>query len=407
MTALDTVDARAGPLQGMRVIDLSRVMAGNMLTLQFADLGADVIKVETPDGGDPLREWRTAGVPTWWRTYSRNKRSLAVQLRDPRGMDILRALIETADVLVENFRPGTLETMGLAPEHLHAINPRLVIARISGWGQDGPYRHKPGFGTLVEAYSGLAAKTGFADRPPVLPNMALADMLTGLYGFGAALAAHRCAQGPAGKGQVIDLSLLDAMVGCLGPDPADAALTGEPAPRLGSRVLTAAPRNVYRCADGEWVALSATTQAMAERLFHSIGRADLMTDPKFATNAARVANIDEVDAVVQQFVASRSRADVLRHFDMADVTMGPVLDARQLLEDSYIRERASLVDMPDPDVGSLPMHNVVPRFSHTPGTLRRAAPELGQDSADILGELGMLPGDIAQLGAAGVVRCAT
>jgi crotonobetainyl-CoA:carnitine CoA-transferase CaiB-like acyl-CoA transferase len=399
--------ADKGPLSGMRVVDLSRVMAGNMLTLQFADLGADVIKVESPGEGDPLRHWKTQGIPTWWRTYCRNKRSIALNLRAAAGMEALRRLLVDADVLVENYRPGTLEAMGLAPETLLALNPRLVIARISGWGHDGPYRHKPGFGTLVEAYSGLAAKTGFADRPPVLPNMTLADMIAGLFGFGAVLAACRAADAPGGSGQVVEISLFDAMLACLGADPADTHLTGTAAPRTGSRSQTASPRNVYRTGDGEWVALSATTQGMAERLFRSIGRADLLQDERFATNAARVANADAVDAVIQEFVGRLPRAEVLRHFEAHEVTMGPVMDVGQVLDDPYVHARASLVAMADPDAGSLPMHNVVPRFSRTPGSLRRTAPALGEDTLDILQELGYGRMDALGLCAEGAAACTT
>ena len=400
------VPASPGPLAGLRVIDLSRVVAGNMLTLQLADLGADVIKVESPGEGDPLRNWKTQGVPTWWRTYCRNKRSIALDLRAPAGMEALRRLLAEADVLVENYRPGTLEAMGLAPEQLLQLNPKLVIARISGWGHDGPYQHKPGFGTLVEAYSGLAAKTGFADRPPVLPNMALADMIAGLYGFGAVLAACRSAAA-SGQGQVVAISLFDAMLACIGADPADTHLSGVPAGRTGSRSLTASPRNVYRTADGQWVALSATTQGMAERLFRSIGRAELLQDERFATNAARVANADAVDDVVQEFVGSLPRAEVLRHFDEHEVTMGPVMDIGQVLDDPYVRSRAALVAMADPDAGTLPMHNVVPRFSRTPGSLRHAAPALGQDTLAVLQEIGYTAADANALCAQGAAACST
>ncbi len=393
----------AGPLAGIRIIDLSRVMAGNMLTLQLADLGADVIKIETPgSAGDSLRAWNTQGVPVWWRVYSRNKRSLTLNLRDARGMELLRQLVATSHALVENFRPGTIEKMGIGPDALHALQPRLVIARISGWGQTGPWKHKPGFGSLVEAYSGLAGKTGYADRPPILPSMTLADMVTGLYGFGAVLAGIRHAE-HTGQGQCIDLSLFDAMLSCVGPDAADAAITGGVPPRMGSRSPSAAPRNVYQTGDGHWVALSSTTQAMTERLLRSIGREDMVADPRFATNSARLANIDALDAAVQAFVGAGTREEVLRHFESAEVTMGALMDARELLTDEFVRERASLVAMDDPDTGVLPMHNVVPRFSATPGGLRRAAPAMGADTQDILAELGVKGDALQALAAQGVV----
>jgi crotonobetainyl-CoA:carnitine CoA-transferase CaiB-like acyl-CoA transferase len=393
----------AGPLAGLRIVDLSRVMAGNMMTLQLADLGADVVKVETPGtDGDPLRAWRTEGVPTWWRTYSRNKRSLTLDLRSEAGMALLRRLVARSHGLVENFRPGTLEKMGLAPAALLALQPALVIARISGWGQTGPWRHKPGFGSLVEAYSGLAGKTGFEDRPPVLPSMTLADMVTGLYGFGAMLAALRHAE-HTGVGQVIDLSLFDSMIGVLGPDAADAALRGSVPPRMGSRSPSAAPRNVYRTRDARWVALSSTTQAMTERLFHAIGRPQMCTDPRFADNNARLVHIEPLDEAIQQFIGARTQDEVLAHFDAHEVTVGALKDARELLEDDFVRERGSLVAMDDPDTGVLPMHDVVARLSVTPGALRRAAPAIGQDTRDVLGELGLGAAEIDALVAEGVV----
>ncbi len=392
-----------GALHGLRVIDLSRVMAGNMLSVQLADMGADVIKVESPEHGDPLRNWQTHGVPVWWRVYSRNKRSLAVDLRRPEGMTILHQLIATADILIENFRPGTLEAMGLAPNLLWQRQPRLVVVRISGWGQTGPYREQPGFGSLVEAYSGLAAKTGFEDRPPVLPNMTLADMITGLYGYGATLAALRAAERD-GRGQVIDLSLFEAMLSVVGPDAADAWLKGEDSGRHGSRSPTAAPRNVYQAADDQWVALSATTEAMTRRLFDAIGRPELKDDPRCCTNQDRLANIDFVDDAIQSYMQRHDRAALLQHFRAAGVTVGPVMQASDLLHDAFVRERGALVNAPDEDCGTLPMHDVVPRLSHTPGSIRRQAPTLGEDSQALLQELGYGDADVATLVDSGVVR---
>jgi len=279
-----------GPLQGVRVLDLSRLVAGNMLTLQLADFGADVIKVEDPGTGDPLRDWRTRDLSLHWKVYGRNKKSLAVRLRDPRGLKILADLIATADVLVENFRPGTLEKMGLAPETLLAGNPGLVIARISGFGQSGPYKYRPGFGTIVEGMSGFAAKNGFADRPPVLPPMAMADMISGLYGAYAVMVALRHRDAGNG-GQVIDVPLLDSVLSILGPDAAIFTLTGELPLRSGSRSPIAGPRNVFETGDKRWISISAPMQAMTERLFRAIGRPEMIDDPRFATNAARMHNI--------------------------------------------------------------------------------------------------------------------
>ncbi len=283
------------PLDDVRVLDLSRLVAGNILTHVLADLGADVIKVEKPGRGDDLRNWTTRGVPLWWQVYARNKQSLCLDLRQAAGRDLLLRLVETSRILVENYRPGTLEKMGLGPEVLLARNPKLVVVRVSGWGQTGPFRDKPGFGSLIEAFSGFAAMNGFADRPPVLPAFAMADAFAGLYGALAALTALRVAEG-GGPGQVIDLALLEPILAMLGPKAAEYRLTGETTPRMGSRCTIQAPRDVYRTRDGKYLALSTGTQAMAERLFRAIGRADLQDDPRFRTNADRLRHREEVES---------------------------------------------------------------------------------------------------------------
>ncbi len=255
-----------GPLHGIRVLDLSRLVAGNMLTLQLADFGAEVLKIEEPGKGDPLRDWRVQNISLHWKVYARNKKSVTLNLRAGEGRDLLLRLVAGAHVFIENFRPGTLEEMGLAPTRLHECNARLVIVRVSGWGQDGPYRNRPGFGSLVEGMSGFAAKTGYDDRPPVLPPFALADMVAGLYGVSAVLMALREVEVNGGRGQVIDLPLLDPVVSILGPEAALYKLTGKIAPRLGSRSATSSPRNVFATSDGRWIAISASIQGMAERL---------------------------------------------------------------------------------------------------------------------------------------------
>jgi len=269
-----------GPLDGVRVLDLSRLVAGNVVSHVLADFGAEVIKVEVPGRGDDLRAWNVEGVATYWKVYARNKKSITLDYRKPRGRELLLELVGRADVLVENFVPGKLEKMHLAPEVLHKHNQRLVIVRVSGWGQTGPFAHKPGFGTLVEAMSGFAAMNGYPDRPPVLPPLATADMLSGLYGASAALIALRHVEMAGGKGQVIDLSLFEPMLSILGPEAANHRLTGRPTQRNGSRASNTAPRNIYECRDGKFVALSASMQSMAERLFTVMGREDLLTDPR-------------------------------------------------------------------------------------------------------------------------------
>jgi len=392
-----------GPLDGIRVIDLSRLVAGNMLSLQLADFGAEVIKVEDPKKGDPLRDWRVEGVSAYWKVYARNKKSLALGLRSEEGRAVLRRLAAASQVLIENFRPGTLEAMGLAPAELHALNPQLVILRISGWGQDGPYRDKPGFGSLVEGMSGFAAKNGFADRPPVLPPLALADMIAGLYGVSSVLVALRQCEVKGGKGQVIDLPLLDPIASALGPDAALYRLTGKAPQRTGSRSPTTQPRDVYGTGDGRWIAISASMQGMAERLFRAIGRPDMIDDPRFRTNADRVRNVEALEKPIIEFIGARSLAENLAVFEAAEVTAAPVYEIDQFLADPHVKARELVVEMPDAEMGTLPMHNVVPRLSATPGHLFRPAPVLGQHTAEILGAIGCGAADIEALRREGVI----
>ncbi len=375
------------PLAGIRVLDLSRLVAGNMVSLQLADHGAEVIKVEDPKTGDPLRAWRVKGLSLHWKVYARNKKSLALSLRPPEGRALLLDLAATAHVLIENFRPGTLEEMGLGPAELHARNPNLIIVRVTGFGQDGPYRDRPGFGTLVEAMSGFAAKNGFADRPPVLPPLALADMVAGLYGAYAVMIALRVVE-HGGKGQVIDLPLLDPVISILGPEAATYRVSGALPQRTGSRSLTTSPRNVYATADGRFIAISASIQAMAERLFRAIGRADMIDDPRFRTNTDRVRNIDACDGAVAEFIAARPLEENMRIFQDAEVTATPVYEIDQLLDDPHVQARGVLVEAPDAEAGSVVMHNVVPRLSDTPGSLRLPAPALGEHTREILHSLG-------------------
>lgn len=393
-----------GPLRGIRAIDLSRLVAGNMLSLQLADYGAEVIKVEDPERGDPLRDWRVEGVSIHWKVYARNKKSLALALRSRQGRELLSRVIDTADVLIENFRPGTLEVMGLAPEALHARNPGLVIVRISGWGQDGPYRERPGFGSLVEGMSGFAAKNGFADRPPVLPPLALADMIAGLYGMSAVLLALRHREVKGGVGQVIDLPLLDPIFSILGPDAAEYRLTGSVKPRTGSRSATTSPRNAFRTRDGRYIAISASIQAMAERLFRAIGRADMIDDPRFRTNADRVRHADECEAPIAAFIAARDLAENLAFFEKAEVTAAPIYDIDQFLADPHVQAREIVVDLPDEELGTVAMHNIVPRLSATPGHIRTPAPQLGEHTASILAAIGCRPEEIEELARSGIAR---
>jgi crotonobetainyl-CoA:carnitine CoA-transferase CaiB-like acyl-CoA transferase len=335
--------------------------------------------------------------------YARNKKSLALSLRPQEGRDLLLDLAATAQVLIENFRPGTLEEMGIGPEALHARNPNLIIVRVSGFGQDGPYRDRPGFGTLVEAMSGFASKNGYGDRAPVLPPLALADMVAGLYGAYAVMIALRVIE-QGGKGQVIDLPLLDPIISILGPDAATYRVTGELPARTGSRSLTTSPRNVYGTSDGRYIAISASIQAMAERLFRAIGRADMIDDPRFRTNTDRVQNIEECDGAVASFIAARTLEENMRIFQQAEVTATPVYDIDQLMDDPHVGARGVLVEAPDAEAGSVVMHNVIPRLSETPGALRVAAPVLGQHTAELLAGIGYDAERRAALAAVGIIK---
>ncbi|MCM0607668.1 MAG: CoA transferase [Ideonella sp. WA131b] len=398
-----------GPLQGVRVVDLSRLVAGNMLTLQLGDFGADVIKVEAAGSGDTLREWREshadfpAGFDGWWRTYARNKRSLALDLRNAEAMAWLRRLIDTAQVLVESFRPGTLEAMGLAPDALGVSNPRLVVVRLSGWGQTGPYRELPGFGSLIEGFSGYAHKHRGADGTPQLPNLAMADMITGLTGAFATLAALREVEVRGGRGQVLDLSLLEPMLAIMGPDVSAFAATGvdaEPGRKIAS------PRGSYRCKDGLWVSMSGSTDTMARRVFEAIGRPALMDEPRFNTNAARLAHDQELDAMVAGFIAGLDQGECLALFRRHGVTVGPIYAPPQLLADAHVVERGVYVRLDSGD-GTEPtvMHQVTPRLQGTPGSIRRAAPARGQHTHELLAELGATSAEREALQRQGAIEC--
>jgi formyl-CoA transferase len=391
-----------GPLDGVRVLDLSRLVAGNTLTGVLADFGAEVIKVE-PAAGDTLRGWRTADIATNWKLYARNKKSIALELREPAARELLMKLVAKADMFVESFRPDTLEKMGLGPEVLLQANPKLIVVRISGWGQTGPYRRRPGFGTLVEGISGFASFNGFGDREPVLPPFYMADSYSGLYGAIGAMVALRESEVNGGKGQVIDLPLLDPLFHVLGPQAANYRLTGRVKPRTGSRSTNSGPRNAYRTSDGKFVALSASTQKMAERTFRAIGRPELIDDPRYRTNADRVKNAEDLDTIIGAFVAERTQAENVAFFEEAEVTIGPIYDIAQILGDPHFIDREVVADYPDDEMGAFPMHHVVPRLMGTPGTIRTPAPKLGQHNREVLAEVGVDEAKYAELLAARVV----
>ncbi|GFZ92902.1 CaiB/BaiF CoA transferase family protein [Nesterenkonia alkaliphila] len=367
-------------LEGVRVLDLSRLVAGNQLSLLLADFGADVIKAEAQGSGDTLRNWRTLGVETYWKTYARNKRSIEVNLKDDRHLDTLKKLVTVADVIIDSFKPGDMDKFGLSDSVLREINPSLIIVHISGWGRTGSRATMPGFGTLIEAASGMADRTGDPDGPPQLPPGAFADMVAGTFGAFAVAAALYGRS--ADHGEVIDLSLFEPLFAIMGPQAADYALTGEAPRRLGSRLNSTAPRNVYQCKDGKWVALSGSTQAMTERLFRAIGQDSLIEDPRFATNSDRVKNVEELDDYISQYFSEHEREEALNHLMNEGVTVGPVSNIGELASSEYFESREILVGE-----GENVMHNIVPRLQTAPGKIYRPAPTLGQHTREVISEV--------------------
>jgi crotonobetainyl-CoA:carnitine CoA-transferase CaiB-like acyl-CoA transferase len=393
------------PLDDVRILDLSRFVAGNMFSLVLADLGAEVIKVEQPQKGDPLKEVRVNGVSAYWKVYARNKKSITLNLRRPEAREILLQLVEGAQILAENFVPGTMEKFGLSPDVLLDRNPKLVMVRISGWGQRGPYTHRPGFGTLAEAMSGFTALNGYEDRPPVLPPISLADMVAGLYAAMAALVALRHCELNGGAGQVIDTTLFDPLFSIMGPEAAIYKLRSEVKKRGFDSNTTAGGRNVYQTKDGHWLAMSASTQLMSERFFKAMRREDLIDNPKFRTTADRLENAEELDAILREFYAQRTLAENMEFIMEHNLTAAPVYDIAQILDDPYVQERQIVVELPDPEgeMDSVPMHNVVPCLSATPGAIRRPAPTLGEHNGEVFGELGLTDTDLERLAVEGVI----
>lgn len=392
-------------LAGLRVLDLSSVLAGPLVARFLADFGAEVVKVEHPRSGDPSRAmgWQVGGASLWWATLNRSKLSITLDLSRDRGAELCRALARQCDVVVESFRPGTLERWGLGPDVLLSDNPRVVIVRVSGYGQTGPDAGRPGFGTLAEARSGWAARQGREGDPPQLPAAALADELAGAYGAIGALVALLGVQ-RGGPGQVVDVSLLEPLVALLGPLPALVARTGTEPPRMGNRLPFSAPRGAYRAADGRWLALSGTAQAAARRLLLAIGGPALADDPRFATPAARLTHADDLDAVITSWVGSRSRDAALEELLGADVAAAAVQTTSEVLVDPQLSARGALVDVRDEALGSVTMTAPLPQLSATPGAVRWTGQPAGSANAQIFGGwLGLPDEELAELAADGVI----
>ena len=385
------------PLENFKILDLSRLAAGNMVSHMFADFGADVIKVEKPGKGDDLRNWQVNDVAHWWAVYSRNKRSIALNLKEEEGLKLLKELVKSADVFIENFVPGTLEKWGVGPDKLLELNKNLIILRISGWGQTGIYKDAPGFGSLVEGMSGFASMTGEENQKPLLPPLALADMVAGLTGFGAILMAVIASKKNQIGGQVIDLSLFEPLFSILGPWAASYKISGKIPPRIGNRSNVAAPRGIYKTKDNKFVSLSASMQSMWEKLAITIGAQELINDPKFLTNSDRLSNQDDLDDVISNFIKKFDRDPLLKLFSEEGITVGPVLDISEIIEHPYVLDRKILIEHHNNNYGNILMHQAFPRLSKTPGKVKSSAPSIGENTNDILKEIGLTKSQIEKL----------
>ncbi|WP_199435514.1 CaiB/BaiF CoA transferase family protein [Qaidamihabitans albus] len=393
------------PLEGLRVIDASTILAGPLCAQILGDYGADVIKVEHPTHGDNMRGHGHSknGVPLWWKEISRNKRTVALDLKSEQGAEVFRRLAGTADVVIENFRPGTLERWGLGPEVLREDNPDLVVVRVTGFGQTGPYAERPGFGTLAEAMSGFADLTGEPDGPPTLPAFGLADSICGISASSAVMMAlwHRERRG---RGQVIDMNILQPIMTAVGPAPTVYQQLGIIEERHGNRSTNNAPRNTYRTADGGWVAISTSAQRIAERVLHLVGHPEVIDEPWFASGHGRAEHADELDAYVGDWIAQRNRQEVLDAFTDAGAAIAAVYDAKDLTLDPHVRETQMLREVPDDDLGSVLQHDVLWRLTESPGRIRFTGRAIGADTDEVLTTLGYDDQQIAELKQNGVIR---
>jgi formyl-CoA transferase len=395
----------AGPLAGLKVLELGQLIAGPFAARTLADFGAEVIKIETPDGGDPLRKWRLLkdGTSVWWQVQSRNKRSLALDLREAEGQAVVRQLAAEADVLIENFRPGAMEGWGLGPDALLAANPRLVMLRISGYGQSGPYRNRPGFGVVAEAMGGLRHLTGEPGRVPVRVGVSIGDTLAALHGvIGVLLALHH--RNASGRGQVIDVALYEAVFNCMESLLPEYAAFGAVRGPAGSALPGIAPTNAYRCRDGAYALIAGNGDSIFRRLMTLIGREDLANDPALADNAGRVARVAELDAAIGAWTAQRPVDDVLAALAQASVPAGRIYTIADIAADPHYQARGMLQQVRMDDGSTLAVPGVVPKLSLTPGGHRRNAPALGQDTDAVLREIGLTPQQVQALKERGIVK---
>lgn len=391
-------------LDDIRVIDTAMLFAGPLAATFLGDFGADVIKLEHPRG-DPVRNhgYQKDGVPLWWKLIARNKRAVTLDLSKPKGQELMRGLVQKVDVLIESFRPGTLERWNLGPESLQQLNPGLVVARVTGFGQFGPYSARPGFGTLAEAMSGFAAMTGEAKGPPTLPPFALADGIAGMATAIAVLTALH-AREKTGRGQVVDMAIIEPILTILGPQPTWFDQLGVVQERLGNRSINNAPRNTYRTAEGRWVAISTSAQSVAERVMNLVGHPEVIEKPWFASAQERAQHADELDEMVASWVARHPLDEVVAAFEKAEAAVAPIYDVRQIMQDPQFQALGSITTVNDPELGPLKLQNVMFRLSETPGRVRWAGRAKGQDNEEVYGELlGLEPSQLEELCAEGVI----
>ena len=377
-----------GPLSGLRVLDLSIIVAGGTASSLLADFGAEVVKIERPGTGDPLRNWGpfANGVSLWWKVHSRNKKSITLNLGVPEGQNLLKELAAKTDILIEGFRPGAMERWGLGPDDLQAVNPKLVMLRYSGFGQSGPYKDRPGFGTIAECMSGFVGMTGFQDTPPVLPPIPLADEIAGVFGAMAGMMAlyHRDASiNSSAKGQVVDVSLFEPLFRLCIPHITMFDMLGINRERVGNDFPDAAPRSLYKTADNQWLGLSATSQSTFEGLARAMGMEELLERTEFKDNAARLENRESLNDELNRWLGQRNLKETMDQLIPAGGVVGPVYDAAQIMEDPHFHSRQDIIDIDDPELGQTKMLGVVPKFSETPGAVEHAGPKVGEHNRHI------------------------
>lgn len=397
-------EGRQGPLMGVKVLDIATLFAGPLAATVLGDFGAEVIKVEHPRG-DPARGHgqQKNGVPLWWKMLARNKRAITLNLSHPRGQELFLRLAADADVVIENFRPGTLERWGIGWERLHALNPRLILARVTGFGQTGPYASRPGFGTIAEVMSGFAYVTGQKDGPPTLPPFGLADGITGITAAAAIAFALYERDRRSGEGQVIDLAIIEPILTVLGPQPIVYDQLGIVQERNGNRSVNNAPRNTYLTRDGRWVAISTSTTTVAERVMRLVGHPEVIDEPWFRTGTGRAEHADLLDGWVAEWVGARTAEEVLRSFEDADAAIAPVYSVADVMSDPQYRALESVTAVEDPELGRVRMQNVMFRMSATPGRIAWTGRPLGADNEEVYGTLGLSREEMEDLRRQGVI----